>query len=168
MPQDPEKAQYNAKAPSAKYNLTTRGFTIVELLVTVAIILTVAAIAVPKYLSAVDEAKIAKAVGDLRTIGTAVVGYEVVNRQYPTTLADAGYGETLDPWGQPYQYTNFANTTGKGAMRKDRFLVPINTFFDLYSMGKDGKSVPPLTASASQDDIIWANDGDFVGLASDY
>ena len=167
MPQDPEKA-HNAKAASARYNLTTQGFTIVELLVTVAIILTIAAIAVPKYLSAIDEAKIAKAVGDLRTIGTAVVGYEVVNRQYPTTLADAGYGETLDPWGQPYQYTNFANINGKGPMRKDRFLVPINTFFDLYSMGKDGKSVPPLTASASQDDIIWANDGDFVGLASDY
>jgi general secretion pathway protein G len=153
---------------SARYNLTTRGFTIVELLVTVAIILTIAAIAVPRYLSAIDEAKIAKAVGDLRTIGTAVVGYEVVNRQYPTTLADAGYGETLDPWGQPYQYTNFANIKGKGAMRKDRFLVPINTSFDLYSMGKDGQSVPPLTASASQDDIIWANDGDFVGLATDY
>ncbi len=90
MPQDPDKAQYNAKAASARYNVTIQGFTIVELLVTVAIIFTIAAIAVPKYFSAIDEARIAKAVGDLRTIGTAVVGYEVVNRQYPTTLADVG------------------------------------------------------------------------------
>jgi len=168
MPQDPYKARFNAKAASARYNPNTHGFTIVELLVTVAIIFTIAAIAVPRYFSAIDEAKIAKAVADLRTIGTSIVGYEVVNRQYPTTLADVGYGETLDPWGQPYHHTNFANVNGKGAMRKDRFLVPINTFFDLYSIGKDGKSVPPLTASASQDDIIWANDGDFVCLASDY
>ena len=53
-------------------------------------------------------------------------------------------------------------------MRKDRFLIPINTSFDLYSMGKDGKSAAPLTAQASQDDVIWANDGSFVGLASQY
>jgi general secretion pathway protein G len=53
-------------------------------------------------------------------------------------------------------------------MRKDRFLVPINTFFDLYSMGKDGQSVSPLTAQASRDDVIWANDGAFIGRASDY
>jgi general secretion pathway protein G len=144
------------------------GFTVVELLLTVAIILTVAAIAVPRYLSAIDQAKIAKAVADLHTIGVAIQGYEILNRQYPATLADVSYGEILDPWGQPYQYLNFANTNGKGAMRKDRFLVPINTFFDLYSMGKDGKSVSPLTAKASQDDVIWANDGGFIGLASDF
>jgi general secretion pathway protein G len=153
---------------SPGYSLTPQGFTVVELVTTLAIILTISAIAVPNYFSALDRARIAKAVGDIHTIGTAVEGYEVVNQKYPATLADIGYGGTLDPWGQPYQYLNFANTTGKGAMRKDRFLVPINTYFDLYSMGKDEKSVAPLTANASQDDIIWANDGDFVGLASDY
>ena len=57
---------------------------------------------------------------------------------------------------------------GKGKMRKDRFLVPINSDFDLYSMGKDGKSSPPLTASASRDDIIRANDGAYVGPAEGY
>ena len=53
-------------------------------------------------------------------------------------------------------------------MRKDRFLVPINSCYDLYSMGKDGQSVPPLTAKASWDDIVRANDGAFVGLAWQY
>jgi general secretion pathway protein G len=46
--------------------------------------------------------------------------------------------------------------------------VPINSDFDLYSLGKDGKSAGPLTALASRDDVILANDGRFVGLASDY
>jgi general secretion pathway protein G len=91
-----------------------------------------------------------------------------VNQHYPDTLSDVGYGEKLDPWGSLYQYLNFAGTNGKGAMRKDRFLVPINTYFDLYSTGEDGESVSPLTAKASQDDVIWANDGDFIGPASDY
>jgi general secretion pathway protein G len=35
-------------------------------------------------------------------------------------------------------------------------------------MGKDGASVSPLTARASRDDIVRANNGAFVGLASDY
>ena len=57
---------------------------------------------------------------------------------------------------------------GKGGFRKDRFLVPINTDFDLYSMGADGASVGPLTSAVSRDDIVRANDGGFVGLASDF
>lgn len=144
------------------------GFALVELLVVVAIIVTLAAIAVPQLLAAINQARIAKAIGDIHAIGTDAQGYDLVNNQYPNTLDDIGYGNRNDPWGNPYQYLNFANAQGKGQMRKDRFLVPINTFFDLYSMGADGKSVPPLTAKASQDDIIWANDGDYVGLASDY
>jgi general secretion pathway protein G len=52
--------------------------------------------------------------------------------------------------------------------RKDRFLVPINSDFDLYSMGKDRDTVAPLTAKKSHDDIVRANDGAFVGLASEF
>ena len=71
-----------------------------------------------------------------------------------------------DPWGHAYQYLNHATAKGKGAFRKDKRIVPINTDYDLYSMGKDGQSVAPLTAKASRDDIVRANDGRFVGLAS--
>ena len=57
---------------------------------------------------------------------------------------------------------------GKGKLRKDKFLVPLNSDYDLYSMGPDGKSVPPLTAKASRDDILRANDGEFFGPAHLY
>lgn len=57
---------------------------------------------------------------------------------------------------------------GIGGARKDRFLVPINSDFDLYSMGKDGQSVGPLTAQKSHDDVIRANDGEFYGLAANF
>ncbi|MCP5251868.1 MAG: hypothetical protein H6939_09135 [Burkholderiales bacterium] len=46
--------------------------------------------------------------------------------------------------------------------------MPINSDYDLYSMGKDGASVSPLTAKASRDDIIRANNGRFIGRAADY
>jgi len=147
---------------------TPHGFTLVELLIAIAIILTIVAIAIPNMLAAVNQAKIARAVGDIHSIGTDILAYDLNHSQFPNTLADVGYANFNDPWHNPYQYLNFANVKGKGQMRKDRFLVPINTFFDLYSMGPDGKSVPPLTAQASQDDVIWANDGDYIGLASQY
>jgi general secretion pathway protein G len=133
-----------------------------------AIILTLSAIALPNLMMAVNQARIARTIGDLRGIGDGIMEYELVNNQFPDSLAQAGYGGNRDPWGHPYQYLNFADAHGNGQMRKDRFLVPINTYFDLYSMGPDGKSVSPLTAQASRDDIIWANDGAYVGPASQY
>jgi general secretion pathway protein G len=57
---------------------------------------------------------------------------------------------------------------GSGNPRKDHFLHPINSDFDLYSMGKDGDSVAPLTAQKSRDDIIRANDGGYYGVASNF
>jgi general secretion pathway protein G len=78
--------------------------------------------------------------------------------------------ELKDPWGNPYQYLSFETVKGndKGKFRKDRNLVPINSDYDLYSMGPDGKSSGPLTAAASRDDIIRAGNGSFVGIAEDY
>ena len=58
--------------------------------------------------------------------------------------------------------------TPQGKLRKDRFLVPVNSDYDLYSKGQDRKSSTPFTAKASQDDIVRANDGAYVGLASEF
>jgi general secretion pathway protein G len=52
--------------------------------------------------------------------------------------------------------------------RKDRFGVVLNTDFDLYSMGKDRLSSDSLSTPNSHDDILRANDGAFVGLASHF
>jgi general secretion pathway protein G len=52
--------------------------------------------------------------------------------------------------------------------RRDQFLVPINTDYDLYTRGKDGKTQPVLTHSFSLDDVIRGNDGAFLGLAAKY
>jgi len=52
--------------------------------------------------------------------------------------------------------------------RKDRFLVPINSDYDLYSMGSDGESKPALQNPVSRDDVIRASDGAYIGLAERY
>ena len=144
------------------------GFSLVEILIAISIILTLAALAIPNYLAAVNRAKISRAAGDVRTIGNQILGFEVINHVFPTTLSQAGFPSNIDPWGQPYQYLNFATNTNPSAVRVDRFNVPLNSYFDLYSTGKDLQSAPSLTATVSQDDIVWAGDGSFDGLATTY
>jgi len=145
-----------------------RGFTLIELLIVIAIIFTLVAIGTPIYGTALNKAKVARAIGDIRTISTEIGSYQLFNKNLPLSLADVGKENVLDPYGNPYEYLNFSTAKGKGNFRKDRFLVPLNSDYDLYSKGPDGDSVPPLTAAKSRDDIIRANDGGFIGPASEY
>jgi general secretion pathway protein G len=154
--------------PRAALRRAQRAFTLFELLLVVAIVAVLMAIAVPGYQSYVDRAKVAQAKADIVVIEAALERYYAEHLAFPDTLAQAGLGGMLDPWGRPYQYLNIANAKGKGQVRKDHNLVPINSDYDLYSMGEDGASQSPLTAKASRDDIIRANNGQFVGPASDY
>ena len=146
----------------------SRGFTLVELLIVVVIILTICAIAVPNLMAAIDQARIARAVGDIHAIEDDVASYQAIYEVLPDALSQMGDGNLLDPWGNPYQYLNHSTMKGNGQARKDRFLVPLNSDYDLYSMGKDGASSPPITAKPSQDDVIRASNGSYVGLASNF
>jgi general secretion pathway protein G len=149
-------------------NVNDRGFTLIELLIAMAIILTLAAIAVPNMMAAVNLAKVARAVGDIHTLEEEITLYQVINARLPDDLSQVGYGGFLDPWRNPYQYLNHATMRGNGSARKDRFLVPLNSDYDLYSTGKDGLTAPPITARPSQDDIIRASNGSYIGLASQF
>jgi general secretion pathway protein G len=132
------------------------------MLLVMAILGTLAAMAIPRLQSTITQARIARAIGDIRTLETDIDGQE----HLPASLAAIGRANMLDPWGRPYVYAPF--TGGLGGARKDRFLVPLNSTYDLYSMGKDGASQPPLTAKSSLDDIVRANDGAYIGLASKF
>jgi len=143
------------------------GFTVIELLSVMSIIGLLAALAIPRLQVVIKQAKVARAIGDIRGIQTELMSIEASNQPLPADLSVIGRAGTLDPWGRPYQYLPFAGAP-PGAARRDRFLVPINSTFDLYSLGEDGSSVPALTASASQDDIVRANDGGFIGLGSKF
>jgi len=146
-----------------------RGFTIIEVLLVAVIIGILASMALPKLQRALERARVARAIGDVDAIGWDVLEYELVNGSFPSSLAAVGRANLLDPWGNPYVYLKIKGASGGlGQMRKDRFLVPVNSDFDLYSMGPDGKSASPLTAKISQDDIVRANDGGFVGLGADF
>ncbi len=68
----------------------TTAFTLIELLIVVAIIGILAAIAVPNFLNAQIRAKIAKAESELRAISTALESYKIDNNIYPPWLDASG------------------------------------------------------------------------------
>jgi general secretion pathway protein G len=76
-----------------------------------------------------------------------------------------------DPWGRAYQYLRIdgGKTPGiEGYRRRDKNANPVNSDYDLYSMGKDSKTAPQFTAKNARDDIVRANDGAYYGLAENH
>ncbi len=148
----------------------SRGFGLLDLMVTLMIASTLVALAIPAYDMFVSRAKVAKAIGDIGSLSIAIERFRLNNQdQIPNSLNDLNVDILVDPWGRAYEFLNIpAAGPGVGGLRKDGKLNPLNTDFDLYSRGKDGDSKGPLSAKASRDDIVRASDGAFIGLGEDY
>ncbi len=168
-PPEPDRA--SCRSDTVRSHRGKNGFTLVEILIAVAIVGILASIAVPSYLRYLEKTKEATAISDLKFIASRLAGANMEGA-LPVTLAQINFGIALpliDPWGHPYQYLPLSGFPGNlPQARRDHNLVPINSDFDLYSMGPDGQSNKPLTSGPSRDDIVRANDGAFVGKASTY
>lgn len=272
------KTPIAARPPSILRWDADHGFTLLELMIVVAIVAVIASMGVPQYLSALRIARIGKAKHELVTISNAIAAYQANNGgNLPLTLYQVGFGGRLDPWGVPYCYLNYADGTGDGLQwaisaglvdpaavvtismgdarqpahggegpmlaglfgipqspgvqnqqsadqqgapsrtsdvasaadsvteivkkvsrsvpsievadlassvvsganiftavpieptrRRDRYLFPLNTDYDLFSLGPNGRTSVSLGESLAQDDVIRANNGGFFGSASEY
>ncbi|MBL3589960.1 MAG: prepilin-type N-terminal cleavage/methylation domain-containing protein [gamma proteobacterium endosymbiont of Lamellibrachia anaximandri] len=159
-------------SPSSSYKrkLHKLGITLIELLIAIAIFALVTAITIPMLEGFKEESGYVIAIRDIKLLDQSARLFFLSEGRYPQTLEEIESDIELDPWGNPYQYLNIADGGNRirGSVRKDRNLVPLNTDFDIYSMGPDGESRPPLTARHSWDDIVRASNGSFIGVASEY
>ena len=69
--------------------MLNRGFTLLELLIVLAVIAILIGVALPRFKGMTDEGNIARAKAELRTLQTAVESYYIHNSQaYPAALSD--------------------------------------------------------------------------------
>lgn len=146
-----------------------RGYTLIELVLGLMLIAILSSMAVAAYNQYVERARVARAISDIGKFHIAIQRYITKeNKGYPDSLADLGLNITTDPWGNPYQYLVVEGLGNNGAVRKDENLVPVNRSYDIYSMGKDGRTETPFTSTLGRDDVVLAGDGSYFGLAIDY
>jgi general secretion pathway protein G len=148
---------------------TQRGFTLIELMIVVVIASILAVAATAAYGMYVKRAKAAKAIGGIGRIHIAVQRHLLVgDGSMPADLTVLGLDNLIDPWGNPYQFLVVEGGGNVGAARKDKNLVPVNRYYDVYSMGEDGVTASPFTSTLGKDDIVMAGDGAYFGLAEDH
>jgi len=148
-----------------------KALTLIELLLTVAILGTLSAIAVPTYTNYMDKQRNTTALVDIKNIESQIERFKALSGRPPNDFAEAGIAAPNDPWGRTYLYTRLQGLSKEdreARCRWDKFDKPLNDDYDLYSNGKDGQTKPKLTHKDSLDDIIRANGGTYVGLASEY
>jgi general secretion pathway protein G len=133
-----------SKNPAAR--LSARGFTLMELLVVIAVIGVLATMVAPSVFQHVGAAKDATARSQIEMLGAALDAYRLDNGRYPSSSQglDAVWNSPtseprprrwngpylrkaipLDPWGHPYLYKSPAEQSRAG--------------YDLLSYGADGK-----------------------------
>ncbi len=124
---------------------STRGFTLIEVMVVLVILGILATLVVPRIMSRPDEARIIAAKQDINSIGQALKLYRLDNHAYPTTdqglqalvtkptappappnWKTGGYLDRLpkDPWGNEYKYLSPG--------------VKNTNDVDIFSLGADG------------------------------
>ena len=123
-----------------------KGFTLIELMVVIAILALLGGMVMPRVIGRLRQAKPQKAAIDLKQIGLALDMYAADNGEYPTTEQglqslvrqptsppepmnwSGPYVDPtnfLDPWGTPYNYDSPSTHEGYD--------------YDLYSYGSDGQ-----------------------------
>lgn len=149
-----------------------RGFSLLELMMAVGLVGILAAIAIPSYERYMERAKLSEAVQEMGDIQLRIERFRTRNMRLPNTIAEATAGVAAtaltDPWGRAYVYYNYGAGATPDPTRRDQNLKPLNSDYDLYSIGKDGQTHKQLNNAVSKDDVVRALDGSFIGYGKDF
>jgi len=139
----------------------SRGFTLIELLIVSAIIAILASLAISQFAIFKEKARVARCSSELRNLEKEIVAYATDKASFPPDLDTIDRNNLLDPWGRPYVYSL--------TLRRVYMVLPfLNTDFDLYSKGFNGRTADSIDHADSLDDIVRVDDGSFCDIAERY
>ena len=180
------KAAEAAGATRPGTRRSVAGFTLIEIMVVLVIIGVLAALIAPNVLNRAADARVTAARTDVNNLMQALKLYKLDNQRYPSAeqglealvrKPSAGpnapnwkpYLDKLppDPWGRAYQYFNLETERGNGQARQRKNLKPLNTDYDLYSIGRDGETSKVVSDDTALDDVVRGLNGRFTGFAKD-
>jgi general secretion pathway protein G len=144
------------------------GLSLLELMLVVGLVAILSAIAVPGYNQYQERARVSQAVRDIGELQLRIERFRTRQLRLPNDLAEIGRDGLRDPWGQAYVFYDYDEGRSPDPTRRDRNLRPLNTDYDLYSIGKDGQTHKQLNNGRSDDDVVRALDGSFIGLGKDF
>lgn len=113
-----------------KYARFRQAFTLIELLIVVAIIAILAAIAVPNFLEAQTRAKVSRVQADMRTIAVGMESYYTDNNRYPVPYKNKAQGRPNNTSG--YNVSNELTTP-------IAYLTNVQGIEDPFSLKQRGK-----------------------------
>lgn len=167
-PRDPQDEQREGLQTSASVARNNSAFTGTGVAVMMAIISIVIAFALPAYTSHLERNEKRAAVATMMTLSEHINGYLTRHKRLPESLDVLELSNpAIDPWGRPYIYIRGSRDNGLSLPKVHDSGRPLNTDYELYSKGPDGETNNRVSSPVSQDDIIRAGNGRYIGIASD-
>ena len=143
---------------------TNKGFTLVELVIVMAVIALILSVVIPNLRGMQQEGQLTKAESELQTLKTAVTSYWRNNgNAYPANIAAALTGATPniisnvlpDPWVTDAVNNTYGYATGNDATFGDYFII--------YTKGPKADSAPAFDAAGQR--VTYTGSGRVVSNA---